>query len=389
MKVLVISHTYITRINRDKWKEVAKLHPDSSLTIVFPKSWPGNLYEHKAENLQEDALPNCTFIALDAFYMGNEMLYGYYPIALFKLLKTVKPQVIHVEQGTNALSYFETVVLAKLARVKAKFSFFTWINWKPNHRWKYRYFWRWIERFNLRISSGAIVGNHDAKILLEEQGFNKHITIAPQLGVNLEIFRPATLTTLPKTKTICYIGRITEEKGIMLLAHAFLAIANKFPDWQLQFVGTGKSEKKLIDFFISNKLFHRVEFNDPVPHDKISIVLRRSQILVLPSYDTPNWREQFGHVLIEAMACKIATLGSTGGEIPYVIGQAGMIFQQKNLTALISKLTLLMSDNNLRKQLAEKGYERVKAHYSNKKIAEQTYNFWKTMLYTATVKNRK
>ena len=43
-----------------------------------------------------------------------------------------------------------------------------------------------------------------------------------------------------------------------------------------------------------------------------------------------GWKEQFGHVIIEAMACKVPVIGSDSGEIPHVIGDAGLIFPEGN-----------------------------------------------------------
>jgi glycosyltransferase involved in cell wall biosynthesis len=77
-------------------------------------------------------------------------------------------------------------------------------------------------------------------------------------------------------------------------------------------------------------------------------------------------------VLIEAMACKIPVVGSTGGEIPHVISDAGLVFEQKNEINLCEKLGELMRDGELRKSFGEKGYERVMELYSHEAIALAT-----------------
>ena len=43
----------------------------------------------------------------------------------------------------------------------------------------------------------------------------------------------------------------------------------------------------------------------------------------MPSRTLPNWKEQFGRVIIEAMACGVPVVGSDSGAIPDVIGDAG------------------------------------------------------------------
>ena len=147
----------------------------------------------------------------------------------------------------------------------------------------------------------------------------------------------------------------------------------------LLFVGDGKAKKDLVEYVFKKDLNEHVEFRTSVPHEKIADILSELQILVLPSYDVPAWREQFGHVLIEAMSCKIPVVGSTGGQIPNVIGNAGLIFKQKNENELSICLKKLMNDDSLRKRLGQSGYERFRANYSYEIIADKTYSFWRRM----------
>lgn len=378
MKILIISHTYITNVNRDKWKVFSKKYPTETLKVVFPRKWPTLLFTHKAENIDKENTPQCEFIALKAFKVGNEIRYGYYLQALMSVLKAFQPDLIHVEQGENAFSYFQTIACAKFLGLKAKFSFFTWVNWIPQHSWKYKLFWHWIEKFNRFFSHGAIVGNNEAQKILKTKGFLGKTMVLPQLGVNHHLFSPAHKTTT--RKYIGYLGRIIEEKGIMLLIKAFATISKKFPEWDLLFVGTGPSTKQLIDFTVEHNLIDRIIFKDPVPHDKVATLLNSIDILVLPSYDTPSWKEQSGHILIEAMACKVPIIASSGGEIPQVIADTGLIFPQKNQKALVNSLQNLMNNDFLRKELAEKGYLRSKIMYTHEAIAEKTYHFWKQLM---------
>ena len=63
-----------------------------------------------------------------------------------------------------------------------------------------------------------------------------------------------------------------------------------------------------------------------MPLNDVPRHLRALDALVLPSESTPLWKEQFGHVLIEAMACGVPVVGSDSGAIPEVIGEAGLLF---------------------------------------------------------------
>jgi len=102
--------------------------------------------------------------------------------------------------------------------------------------------------------------------------------------------------------------------------------------------------------------------------------------LVLPSLTRPNWKEQFGRVLVEAMACGVPVVGSDSGEIPNVIGEAGMIFAEGDVWALRARLSRLMADPALREELARKGRERVLAHYTQAQVAAETYQVYRELL---------
>ncbi|MFA5306222.1 MAG: glycosyltransferase family 4 protein [Candidatus Babeliales bacterium] len=384
MKVLVISHTYISPINRDKWKLCAYRHPTVTILVIYPRKWPSSLFSHQSSPGIEQIAPNCSCTALDTHGAGNELLYVYKSRQLRTILKKFRPDIVHVEQGAGALCYFQVNFFLRILKIKARSIFFTWINLKPQLSFKNRLYLKFIEKINMHHADGAITGNHDAQTLLQQKGFHKPILVLPQLGVNPEIFKPEDLpTNISRAhKYVGYIGRFTEEKGIFYLARAFMQLAANFPQWKLTFIGKGVAENRLHSFIAHRQMFNRIELCKPVPHETIAQYLRKLDILVLPSYDTPQWREQFGHILIEAMASGVAVIGSNAGQIPHVIKDSGLIFMQRNEADLIEKLQTLMQDEVLRKKIADAGRIRAHAEYSHEVIADKTYEFWHTISNT-------
>ena len=108
-------------------------------------------------------------------------------------------------------------------------------------------------------------------------------------------------------------------------------------------------------------------------------------IFVLPSLTMPNWVEKFGRVLIEAMSSGIAILGSTSGEIPNVIGDAGLVFEEGNIADLQKKLNYLILNKKKRNEMGWKGRKRVQANYSWKHIAGETILAYQEVLDKKTV----
>ena len=107
--------------------------------------------------------------------------------------------------------------------------------------------------------------------------------------------------------------------------------------------------------------------------------LNRCDALVLPSLTRPNWKEQFGRVLIEAMACQTSVIGSNSGEIPNVIGDAGLVFPEGDVAALTDCLGRLRADPGARERLANKGRERVLVFYTQARIAAQTAEVYRQL----------
>ncbi len=112
--------------------------------------------------------------------------------------------------------------------------------------------------------------------------------------------------------------------------------------------------------------------------------LGQLDVLVVPSRTLPNWKEQFGRILIEAMSCEVAVIGSNSGEIPNVIGSAGLVFPEDNVNALRKHLFTLQQDPELLTKLRQAGRQRVLDHYTQEQIAAKTVAVYRKMLATGS-----
>ncbi len=117
-----------------------------------------------------------------------------------------------------------------------------------------------------------------------------------------------------------------------------------------------------------------------VPSAEVADEMRKLHAFVLPSHTTPRWKEQFGRVLVEAMASGVPPVGSDSGEIPHVVGDAGLIFREGNVEDLTHKLRLLVDNPALHATLAKRGRERVLTHYTQHAIARAYYDAYREML---------
>ncbi|MGH2486390.1 MAG: glycosyltransferase family 4 protein, partial [Ktedonobacterales bacterium] len=111
-------------------------------------------------------------------------------------------------------------------------------------------------------------------------------------------------------------------------------------------------------------------------------VLADMDVLALPSLTRPNWMEQFGRVLIEAMGCGVPVIGSDSGEIPRVIGDAGVIVPEGNVESLRAALRDLTERPERRRELAERGRARVFANFTQEQVARKLADVYKQALAT-------
>jgi glycosyltransferase involved in cell wall biosynthesis len=88
--------------------------------------------------------------------------------------------------------------------------------------------------------------------------------------------------------------------------------------------------------------------------------LNAMDVLAVPSYTSRRWREQFGRVIVEAMACGVAVLGSDSGEIPHVIADAGIVLPERDVDAWTRAIDALVVDTVQRAELTARGLSRAR-----------------------------
>jgi glycosyltransferase involved in cell wall biosynthesis len=176
---------------------------------------------------------------------------------------------------------------------------------------------------------------------------------------------------------IGYVGRLVPEKGVDLFLKAFDMLT--VPAICV-IAGDGPEFTSLKEYAARLRRTHDIYFIGAVPFDQIPELLSALDILVLPSRTTLTWKEQFGRILVEAMACGVCTVGSDSGAIPAVIGTSGWIYQENNPHALKKILEDLCKDEDERNHLALEGRSRVLEHFTNDILAQRLHDFFSQVL---------
>ncbi len=388
MKILVASHTYIVDLNCEKLRALSRLKSDIEVTVVVPKRWrPGGVQNKIIETQYRDE-GNFRIVPISNFSQNHQGLLTF-GTDLIPLLKQFRPNIIHVEQGSRGLAYAEMITLNKVLGLKAKNIFFTWWNLPYSLKFPISV----LENYNLNNSHGIISGNQDGAEILQNKGYKGPIQVMPQLGVDETLFTPQKQPELarkvglePGEFVIGFVGRFVPEKGIMTLLDALVKIKDK--SWKFLLLGRGELKDEILQKAAENGIQERIKLVESVPHDEVANYINLMSTLILPSETTykfktltsVGWKEQFGHVIIEAMACKVPVIGSNSGEIPHVIGDSGLIFPEGNAEELANRLEQLIDSPDLTENIGQMGYAKAMAQYTNIALAKQQLEFYQELM---------
>jgi glycosyltransferase involved in cell wall biosynthesis len=364
---VIISKALVVGAYQRKLEELACL-PDITLTAIVPLSWRdrrGQVRLTRAHTVGYE------LIAAPLVLNGSYHLH-FYP-TLGSLLRRIRPHVVHADEEPYNLAAWQ--MLRQARSVGATGLFFTWQNLLRRYPWPFRI----LEQASYRLAGQAIAGNTAAAEVLRAKGYHGPIAIIPQFGVDPDIFSPAqTEHAAGRPFAIGYAGGLVPEKGVGLLLEACAGLSGR--DWVLEIVGSGPERGRLRRQAAALGQMDRVRFLGQQPSTALPEIYRRWHVLALPSISRPNWIEQFGRVLIEAMACGTPVIGSTCGEIPNVIGDAGLIFPEGDVNALRAALARLAADETLRGALAAAGRQRVLTQFTQTQVAAATYRVYQEMV---------
>jgi glycosyltransferase involved in cell wall biosynthesis len=123
---------------------------------------------------------------------------------------------------------------------------------------------------------------------------------------------------------ILSVGRLVWEKGHQDVLRAFAALRRD--DVRLEIVGDGPERGRLEAYAAELGVAGAVRFVRSVPYEQMPATYARASCLVLASLATRGWEEQFGMVLVEAMAAGVPVVAAASGAIPEVTGGRATLF---------------------------------------------------------------
>jgi glycosyltransferase involved in cell wall biosynthesis len=357
MKLLVVDHNALDPIHRLLYEELSR-KGNIDIRLLVPSEWFDGY--RMLRGAEEHPAPKLSVYPCNVLFKTRTHRLIYRGLA--EHLKAFAPDILYMNSEPEN---FQTLQGARLVGdASLKFIFSSWRN--IDHRaagfpYKFGKFHAYAERTVLRRANHAILFNKDGTEIYRQLGFDATTYIPPYVDVRYFFPKPEGAHDTNSPWRICYIGRFITEKGLDTLLKA---AANLTFPYSISLIGDGPAKTEWEQLARTLGIEQNVLWIPPVLHSEVPNRLHEADVVVLPSKTGKMWKEQFGRVIIEAMACGVPVVGSDSGEIPKVIGDAGMVFPEGSEQALKEKLAELHADMELRDQLVSKGLQRLNSEYS-------------------------
>jgi len=370
MKLLLVWHAGGVTAYWKRIEELAKKFDE--VVMLVPKTW--NEGGKEVFTTDQQLLPNCRIITADTLFNMHAAAHVYRN-GLTKLLKEFRPDIIHIHEEPWSLSTFQVMMLNKWLGVNAKIV----IDSAAITVWNKPLF-SWIEKWVYGRTDLFFARNQEVQDILRQRGCTSPTYILPN-GVDTEMFRELDAAeveawrnklNLPADRSIiAYLGRMIPEKGIydFIEAAEQLLAKNEHP-YTFLLVGSGPEKEKIKQRLKDKNIEQYFVQVDKVDSHQVPAVMNVLDLLVLPSRTAPNWKEQFGRVLVEAMSCGKPVVGSSSGAIPEVIDDPRFVFPEGDSQALADTIHRVFTDTEMLESALRNSRERAHHRYSWEALAD-------------------
>lgn len=190
-------------------------------------------------------------------------------------------------------------------------------------------------------------------------------------GINTDYFYPLGGVKRAEHQILVTNSADTPLKGLRFLLEAVAAIRKK-REIHVVVIGTPKKEGVIERLVAELSLGDTVRFTGRIPYEEFARYYAEATMAVIPSL-----YEGFGMPAGEAMACGVPVISTTGGALPEVVGEAGILVPPGDADALRDSITALLDDPERRRSLGEAGLARVSQSLTWRHAAEKTVEVYR------------
>ncbi len=191
-----------------------------------------------------------------------------------------------------------------------------------------------ITRRIIRGADGFICCTARARDAALSLGCEVHRTRVVHFGLDTKDFHPAA-TGRASAPVVLFVGMLRSnsgaDKGVMDVVDACRRVAQEIDGLRLVLVGDGHLRSELEELSTSEDF---LEVRGQMDRSEIPGVMREARVLTLASRRTRKWEEQFGFVLVEAMATGLPVVATRSGAIPEVVAPGNSLCEVGDVAGL-------------------------------------------------------
>ena len=193
-------------------------------------------------------------------------------------------------------------------------------------------------------------------------------------GVDSMLFHPNRGSR--DAKRIVWAGRFVPEKNLTCLIEAMALLKRRIPDVELVLAGEGPERAKLEE--LSRTLRLDAKFPGILSRDGIIELLQNAT-----AYALPSTAEAFPIALLEAMACGVPTVVSTGLGLEQIVQGAALMADSRLPQEWALQLETLVTNDDLRRDMGKRAHE-LAAQYDWNIVAERLERLFVSVVNSAT-----
>ena len=257
-------------------------------------------------------------------------------------------QVKALQADVVIATEYPFAIAAVLAGLRKKHKVITWEH-HHMHELSKSYFWKQMFRLTYPRSDAVVCLNPDEMKLY--CAFNDHTVVIPNF------IQPGEHKAALDNKLVLTIGRLTHVKGTDLIVDAAKILFRKYPDWKWKIIGNGDMKTQL-DYAIKREKLESNFIIDNVERHALSNEFKEASIYVCTSRN-----ESFGMTIMEAMQAGLPCVSfdcETGPRNIISPNVDGLLAEKENPQSLADAVSVLISDENKRKEMGGKAFENIR-----------------------------
>ena len=232
---------------------------------------------------------------------------------------------------------------------------------------------RLIEHLDYSLANKIVVYS---PALVNDLGLEKYknkISIAHKHFIDFDKFKLEKPLN-ERCNVVGYIGRLSEEKGILNFMEAILKVLDLKGNIRFLIGGAGQLRGKVEQHLCDQNLGDKAKFVGWIPHDELPEYLNDLKLVVLPSYT-----EGLPNIMLEAMACGTPVLATPVGAIPDIIkdGKTGFIMENNSPQCIAANIIRALNHRDL-EQITQNARTLVQREFTYEKVVER----YKEILYS-------